>query len=102
MEIKHALAAIGFCVIQACGGDAQQAAFIEACTSSSNMGEEICDCVADLAQEELSDSGFNFLVASMQGDTAASQQMVGEMTVEEATAAGLFMLSAPANCAPGQ
>ena len=94
--------ALGFCIIQACSGDSQTAAFLEACVSSSSMGEEICKCVAGLASEELSDDGLNFLIASMQGDTAAAQQMAGEMTIQEATDAGLFMVSAPANCAAQQ
>jgi len=96
------VAAFGVCIIQACTGDAQTAAFIEACMSSSNMGEEICECAAELAREELSENGFDFLVTSMHGDSTAAQQMVGEMTVQEATAAGLFMISAPANCAAEQ
>ena len=102
MEIRHTAAALGFCIIQACSGDAQTSAFVEACMSSTNMGEEICECVAGMAREELSDEGVDFLVASMQGDTAAAQEIAGEMTIQEAADAGLFMVSAPANCAAEQ
>ena len=102
MELRHTAAVFGFCIIQACSGDGQTAALKEACMNSSSMGEEICECVADLASEELSDAGISFLIASMQGDAAAAQQMTGEMTIQEATAAGLFMVSGPANCAAEQ
>ena len=102
MEKRHTAVALGFCIVQACSGDAQTAAFMEACVNSSSMGEDICECVAGLASEELSEEGLSFLIASMQGDTAAAQQMAGEMTIQEATDAGLFMVSAPANCAAEQ
>lgn len=90
------------CCLAACGGDGQIAEFVEACTDSTSMGTEICECMAELANEELSEDGFAFVLASMQGNADQAQAMVGGMQVEEATQAGLFMVTAPANCVSQQ
>ena len=99
MNIRYIAVVPAFWLLAACGPNAQTSAFIDACTASSNMAEEICECAATMAQEELSENGVAFLIASMQGDSDVAQQLVGEMTIAESTAAGLFMVTAPAKCA---
>lgn len=89
----------GLTLMSGCSGDSQQAAFFDACTSSTNMGVEICECTAELARERLTDDGMAFVVASMLGDSERAQVLAGQLTVEEATQAGLFLVSGPAECA---
>jgi len=66
------------------------------------MSEALCSCVAEKAQEELTEDGYQFLLASLEereDDTARLRQ---EMPVQELMKAGMFMASAPATCARGE
>ena len=83
----------------ACGGGDAEQEFTDACTSSSNLGEAVCECLANQAQEDLSDKGIEFLIAGMSGDMDRTEELRGELDVDEAMAAGMFMVHAPASCA---
>lgn len=82
----------------ACSSDNDVAAFVDACTTETNMGEAICTCVANKAVEELSSDGFAFLLAGMSGDEARAEQLRESLDVSEAMQAGMFMVNAPASC----
>lgn len=73
--------------------------FDAACNDQSNMEPEICDCLADRAQADLSEGGLALLVASIEGDDAESQRLRTSLPFEETAAAGMFMVNTPAQCA---
>lgn len=84
----------------ACGGGSNtEQEFTDGCTSSTNLGEAVCECLADRAQETLSPEGVEFLIAGMSGDTEKAEELRGELDVSEAMAAGMFMVNTPATCA---
>ncbi len=103
MRIRPAFHAAGFIfVLTACGGQSQNAdlrAFVDACLSSSNLPRPICECVGAKAKEELSSNGFAFLVASLAGDDETAARLRNELEIPDAMAAGMFMTSAPGQCA---
>ncbi|MFT5110701.1 MAG: hypothetical protein ACI8P9_000010 [Parasphingorhabdus sp.] len=72
---------------------------IEICLSSTNMGEEICTCMANKAVIELSPGGFNFMFANMQKDKVKAKEIASTLEVQEMTAAMMFTLKAPTACA---
>ena len=76
--------------------------FMQACLSTSNMGEALCECIAGKARAVLSDDGFAFLVASLDDDQKAADELRSKMPMDEIMQAGMFMTSAPADCASEQ
>ena len=95
------LSLCGAFLLAACGGSASadQAEISTACQGATNMGEEICDCVAEKAVEDLSEDGVAFLTAMLKGNDKKTEELRGQMPFDELTAAGLFMVSAPGDCA---
>ena len=73
--------------------------FVKACTSSSNLSQAVCECSAKKARGELSADGFAFLVASLEGDDAATAKLRGKLPIDQAMKAGTFMLRGPSQCA---
>ena len=71
----------------------------QACMESTNAGEQLCTCVADLANEDLSPAAFHLVLASVEGETERAQEMSSEMTVEENAEAAAFIFGAFAQCA---
>lgn len=80
-------------------GGASIADFTAACVASTNLSDAICACVAKKAQDELSDDGFAFLVATLKGDDNRTAALRAKLAIPEAIAAGMFMVSGPAHCA---
>ena len=80
------------------GGGATLATFTKACVASANLSEAVCDCVAKKAQGELSDDGFAFLVATLQGNDDRTAALRAKLAIPEAIAAGMFMVTGPAQC----
>ena len=76
--------------------------FIQACLSTSNMSEELCECIAAKVRAELSDDGFAFLVATLNENQKAADELRAKMPLDEMAHAGMFMVSAPAACAGEQ
>jgi len=76
--------------------------FVQACLSNSNMGEELCGCIAANARAELSDNGFDFLVAAWNKDEKARDELGAKMQLDEMASTTMFMVSAPAACAGEQ
>lgn len=88
--------------VGACGGGGSAgeiAAFVAGCTKISNLDQPICQCAAELAEKELTPKAFQFLVATMQQDQERMEELRSELEIQEATQAGMFMVSAPARCA---
>ena len=100
--IRQALLAAGALMsfmVLAVDYPAGEADFVAGCMSTSNLGDELCTCAAEKAKEELSPGGFDFLVAGMHGDEAATASLRAELPVDELMVAGMFMANAPNACA---
>lgn len=80
---------------------ADDSAFVTACMETSNLGEAICACTARKAREDLSETGYAFLLATLQQDEERAEELRGELRIQEAMQAGMFMVNAPKECAGG-
>ncbi len=73
--------------------------FVQTCLNETNMEQPICECLADTARDELTAGSFEMLLASIEGDDARATQLRSELTMEELTASGMFMVNTPGRCA---
>jgi len=73
--------------------------FVQACLEQTNMERPLCECIANLAADELTPGGFAMLLASIEENDARSAQLRSQLTMEELTQSGMFMVSAPGRCA---
>jgi len=73
--------------------------FTEACLTSSNLGRSVCECCGGKAEERLSPLAFEFLIATLQKDKAKIEELRPKLSMDEAMAAGMFMVGTPAECA---
>lgn len=80
---------------------ADGAVFVKSCLAVYNWERPLCACAERRARERLSAAGYAFLLAAMRDDQATTERLRGEMSMEEAMAAGTFFANAPAACAPG-
>ncbi len=102
MKIGTAVSAmVSALAVQSCGAGGSDAAdrLAEACMASTNMGRSMCECVANRAEEDLSDNAFEFVIASLNEDEDRAEQLRGELDMTELAQAGMFMTQAPAHCA---
>jgi hypothetical protein len=74
------------------GGGSFESQFVDACGKSANWSQAMCECMAKKAKEELSETGREFLVASLSGDAARTKALRGKLSIEEALEVGTFML----------
>jgi len=81
------------------GCDTDTPRVYEGCVKSTNLGEEICRCVADKARDELSQNAMRLLIAGLEDDEKLAGEVREELTVDQAIAAGAFMTRAPLQCA---
>jgi len=96
--LSIALLASALLPLACSSGGASLGDFSKACVASANLSEAVCDCVAKKAQAELSDDGFAFLVATLQGNDDQTAALRAKLAIPEAIAAGMFMVSGPAQC----
>ena len=73
-------------------------AFVQACLSSYNWDEPLCECVAEKADERLTPNGFAFLVATMNNDEAKVAELRDQLDMNEKLDAGMFMVNTPQEC----
>ena len=73
-------------------------AFVQACLSSYNWEEPLCECVAEKADERLTPNGFAFLVATMNKDEAKTAELRDQLDMNEKLEAGMFMVNTPQEC----
>ena len=73
-------------------------AFVQACLSSYNWEEPLCECVAEKADERLTPNGFAFLVATMNNDEAKVAELRDQLDMNEKLEAGMFMVNTPQEC----
>ena len=72
--------------------------FVQACLASTNWNEPMCECADGLSGETLSPLGREFVIAGMRGDEAATERLRSQLSFEDATQAGLFMVHAGSEC----
>ncbi len=73
--------------------------FVLACKNNTDMSQEMCECSAGKAQNELSESGFNFVVSALNKDDAETTKLRSQMPANELLPAATFLLRAPRDCA---
>jgi len=83
-------------------GAADVADFTASCTRSTNLGKATCACAANKAEAELSNKGFDLLVAMFNADESTSRRLRSEISMQENTKVAAFMMQAPSACRRGQ
>jgi hypothetical protein len=73
--------------------------FVSACLSASNQSESMCRCLSEKADEDLSDSSREFLIATLNEQTEEVMEMRARMSLEEMSTAGMFLVNASTQCA---
>jgi len=68
--------------------------FEAACATATNMPEAVCECMANRADEELSDDAKSMLLATLEGDDDAAAEARGRLGLADAMEAGMFMTQA--------
>ena len=104
-NLRLPLALLADCIVLPGCSDSDDvtiADFKLACESTTNMGAEICQCLGENAAQDLSPDGFAFLTAMMQKDTEKLTALREQMEFADLTAASMYMVSGPANCAATQ
>ena len=95
--MKHTATSLGLAVLlgglAACDGSFDDR-FEEACASATNMSEEVCECMADRADEELTDDAKTMLLATLEGDDEAAAEARGRLGMADAVEVGMFMTQA--------
>ena len=70
----------------ACGDSrASGEAFGTACKGDTNMPPKVCDCLAELADAELSDPALRWLTASISGNESEAARLREGMPLEDLT-----------------
>ncbi len=87
-------------VLACCGSGDDAADVAAACKASTNMGAAVCDCLARKAKAELSADEQAFVVAALKEDDEAATRLCGELTLQSAMKAGLFMTKAGSCATP--
>lgn len=78
-----------------CGGSGDfHGEFVAACNESGEGSEEFCECMADRADETLTDDQKEYILASMQGDESRAAEMEEGMRMENQEEVGRFMAGA--------
>lgn len=97
--MKHLPAIPVLLLVTACAGAGGfQAEFVDACTSSTNMDEAVCECMAEKAETDLSEDEREFVLAALKEDEARTTELRAELGVDGAMRAGMFMTNV-ASCA---
>ncbi len=94
-----AIALLGALAISACGDAAPGAKEIaDACVEATNMSRAICDCMGQKAVSDLGPKERSFVVAALREDEETTTRLRGELSLEGAMKAGMFMTKA-SSCA---
>ncbi|WP_421792532.1 hypothetical protein [Hyphobacterium sp.] len=73
--------------------------FAAACLNATNSSPTMCACLAEKAEEDLSEGGREFLIASMNEDNDRVLALRGELGIQEMSVAGMFLVTASTQCA---
>ncbi|MEM6782968.1 MAG: hypothetical protein AAF624_04440 [Bacteroidota bacterium] len=72
--------------------------FVAACLRALEWNRELCRCADRLSEAELSETARTFVIATLNEDETATGRMRGQLSFEDATSAGLFMVRAGRVC----
>ena len=72
--------------------------FVAACTNNTDTEPQICECMAQNAQNELSPLGFEFVVAALNNDEPKTEQLRSQMSPAELLPAGMFFVNGLTDC----
>ena len=92
-QIACAVMLVSPVLLSACGGGGGASGangekrFVAACTSKTNMPQDLCECVAKKARNDLSKDGFAMLLATLEDDRATADALRRSMKLEEVTQA---------------
>ena len=78
------------------GADAGR--FTELCGSTTNMSPEVCRCLGEKAEADLSADAREFLVATLEKKEDRVNELRGKLSMEETMQAGMFMVNGPRAC----
>jgi len=81
------------------GGGSLVERLAAACNNTSNLGQRLCDCVAEEAESDLSPTSLGLLVAMLEQDSTTAASIRRNASIEEVTTAATFMVRGPAACA---
>ena len=68
-------------------------AFVQACLSSYNWEEPLCECAAQEADKRHTSDGFKYLVALMNKDEAKAKKLLDQLDMPEKMDVNLFFLN---------
>lgn len=80
------------------GGGGKASRVAELCGSTTNLPAEQCRCIGEKAAADLSPLALDFLVASLEKQEQRVTELRGQLSLEEAMKAGMFMVNAPRAC----
>ncbi|MEE2525342.1 hypothetical protein V0U79_03115 [Hyphobacterium sp. HN65] len=83
----------------AAGADGSEDLFVAACLEASNNTPNMCECLSEKAQADLTDTGRDFLVASMLDQEDRLMSLRADMDGEEVIATSRFLVDASVECA---
>jgi hypothetical protein len=103
MKIKHILVILIFILALIGYGERCEAndikAFVKSCLASYNWPNPLCECAAEKADEQLTQNGFAFLIATMNEDEKKAKKLADKMDIMEKGDAGMFMINISQECA---
>jgi hypothetical protein len=73
--------------------------FVQACLYATNNTSNMCECLSERADEDLTDGAREFLIATMNDENERVMAMRGELSIEEMSTAGMFLVGASTQCA---
>lgn len=71
----------------------------EMCHERLNLGDSGCACVHDRAEADLNDTQQALVIARLNNDQAAHNELMAELSPEEINEAGRFVTETPGACA---
>lgn len=86
-------------IVACSAADTTARRFVEACTTGTDMPEPLCTCLAERAEDEISDDARALLLAMMEKDEETAARLRSSIPVTDAMQAGMFLTQA-GQCAP--
>lgn len=83
-------------------GLAAAAEFDELCANQFSSAPGLCECLAGKFENDLDDDQRRFVVASLEQKAAVTEELRQSLPFDKLTAAAMFLVTAPQQCAKGQ
>lgn len=92
------LAIVAGCKAGGGGGGGTASRVAELCSSTTNLTAELCRCIGEKAESDLSPQAGDLLIAILDKQEQRAAELRGKLPVDEVMKAGMFMVNAPAAC----